>query len=351
MTTVASFTPVQSSRSIEGIACVVAGMWLFVGQDMLIKELLGAQPLWMLIFARACVSVAILVPLITCLGEKHRFFTPLWPIHFVRAALFTGGFAMFYAAFPFMGLAEVSTIFFSAPLFTAVLAALFLGERMGRHRIGALIVGFAGVLIAMAPGHGSFQWVAVLPLFCALFYAASMVLTRRVGDGESSLTMSLWTIGFSGMLIWPIGWLVNTLVPIGPEFHHLRFEFVMPEGTQLVKLALLGLVGMVGYILLNRAYQVASASLIAPFDYSYLPFAAVAAWLFWGEVPELRTLAGMTLIVGAGLYLGYRELRATRRAKVPAPVAETVFATGFPAIGEEAEDIRPRDPSGISNRA
>ncbi|NVO58077.1 DMT family transporter [Rhodobacteraceae bacterium B1Z28] len=342
MTIAASFAPVQNPRAIEGIACVVAGMWLFVGQDMLIKELLGAQPLWMLIFTRACVSVAILGPLIACLGEKHRFFTALWPIHLVRAALFTSGFAMFYAAFPFMGLAEVSTIFFSAPLFTAVLAALFLGERMGRHRIGALAVGFLGMLTAMAPGHGSFQWVALLPLLCALFYATSMVLTRRVGDGESSLTMSLWTIGFSGLLIWPIGWLVNTLVPFGPEFHHLRLEFVMPDGAQLTKLTLLGLVGMGGYILVNRAYQVASASLIAPFDYSYLPFAAVAAYLFWGEVPELRTLAGMTLIVGAGLYLGYRELQAARRAKVPAPVAETVFATGFPAIAEDTEDSPAR---------
>ena len=338
MTAMAAAALAPSSRPLEGIACVLGGAWCFVGQDLMVKGLLGAQPLWMLIFARACVSVLVLAPLIAWLGGNHRLYTPLWPIHLLRAFLLTVGFAMFYAAFPFMRLAEVSTIFFSAPLFIGVLAALFLGERMGAHRIGALVAGFAGVLIAMAPGQDSFQWVAVLPLLCALSYAASMILTRRVGDGESSLTMGLWTIGFSGLIIWPAGWLFNLLVPVGPELHHLRFEFVVPDAAQLGHLALLGLIGMTGYILLSRAYQVANASLIAPFDYTYLPFATAAAWFFWGEVPALNTLAGLALIIGAGLYIGYRELRAPERAETPAPVGESVIATGLPPIVEDTSD-------------
>lgn len=337
MTAVASVVPTQSSRPLEGIACVLAGACCFVGQDLIVKDLLGAQPLWMLIFVRAGISILVLVPLIVWLGGKHRLLTPFWPIHLLRAFLLTGGFAMFYAAFPFMPLAEVSTIFFSAPLFIGILAALFLGERMGVHRIAALVVGFAGVLLAMAPGQDSFQWVALLPLVCAMSYAASMILTRRVGDGESSLTMGLWTIGGSGFMIWPLGWLVNAVVPMGPEFHHLRFEFIVPDAVQMANLALLGVVGMTGYMLLSRAYQVANASLIAPFDYAYLPFAAAAAWFFWGEVPGLNTFAGMALIIGAGLYIGYRELRAPERAGTPAPVGETLIATGVPPVTEDSE--------------
>ena len=333
----ASIAPMSPPRSKDaaGVIFVVIGMWFFVGQDVLMKGLLSSQPLWMLIFARACVSVVILVPLIAAIGGQHRLYTPLWPIHLVRAFLFTSGFAMFYTAFPFMGLAEVSTIFFSAPLFTAMLGAVFLGETIGRHRIAALIVGFAGVLIAMAPGQSGFGWIALLPLICAVFYAISMVLTRKVGDSESSLTMGLWTIGFSGLLIWPMGWVVNSMVSVGPEFAHLRLEFLVPQGAELGQLALIGVVGMTGYILLNRAYQVASASLIAPFDYTYLPFAAVVAWLLWDEVPGSRTIAGMALIIGSGLYLGYRELLAANRTEAPAPVGETVFTTGTPVPGED----------------
>ena len=138
MTAVASVAPVQTSRPLEGIACVLGGAWCFVGQDLMVKDLLGAQPLWMLIFARACIAVLVLVPLIIWLGGKHRLYTPLWPIHLVRAFLLTGGFAMFYAAFPFMRLAQVSTIFFSAPLFIGILAALFLGERLESFEIAGM---------------------------------------------------------------------------------------------------------------------------------------------------------------------------------------------------------------------
>ncbi|MEQ8479531.1 MAG: DMT family transporter [Hoeflea sp.] len=337
MTALPAAAAPPASRAVEGIACVVTGMWFFVGQDLMVKGLMEIQPLWMLIFARACVSILVLAPLILLIGGSHRLYTPLWPIHLVRATLLTCGFAMFYAAFPFMTIAQVSTIFFSAPLFIGILAALFLGERMGVHRIAALIAGFAGVLIALAPGKDSFQWVALLPLGCAVTYAASMILTRRVGDGESSLTMGLWTIGFSGMMIWPVGWLLNELAPMGPDFHHLRFEFVIPDAAQFGQLLLLGLVGMTGFILLNRAYQVASASLIAPFDYAYLPFGTLAAWLIFDETPRINTLGGMILIIGAGLYIGFRELRAPERAESPAPVGETIIATGVPAVTEDTD--------------
>lgn len=132
-----------------------------------------------------------------------------------------------------------------------------------------------------------------------------------------------------------MGWVVNALVDMGPAFHHLRFAWVTPDPAQLKQLLAIGLVGMGGYILVNRAYQVASASLIAPFDYSYLPIGTLVAWLIWAEVPGARTVLGMGLIVGAGLYLGWRELRAARRRDAPAPVAETVFVPAAPVVAEE----------------
>jgi hypothetical protein len=88
---------------------------------------------------------------------------------------------------------------------------------------------------------------------------------------------------------------------------------------------------MLGYMLLSRAYQIAHASLIAPFDYTYLPFATAMAYLLWDEVPASNTLIGMVLIVASGIYLGYREIIAARRVVEPAPTAEAVFVPGSPA--------------------
>lgn len=329
-----------ASRALQGILCIEAAMALFVAQDVVMKALLVSYPVWPLLFARSVVAVLVLVPAIAIIGGPHRLRTPLWPLHLARACLFAAGFSMFYAAFPFMGLAEVSTIFFSAPLFTALLAALFLGERIGAHRAAALAVGFAGVVIAMNPMGGQFSWVALLPSACALTYAGSQIIARRIGERESTLTVGLYTLFFSGVLIVPMGWLVAQIVPLAPETQHLRWG--LPEGvwSDLPRLAGLGAIGMVAYMLASRAYQVAPASLVAPFDYTYLPIAALVAWAIWGEIPSAATLTGMTLIIGAGLHIGWRELRAARRDDSVPVIAEATFAPGSPLPPHMPEEER-----------
>lgn len=295
-------------RTAQGIACVLAGMILFVGQDVLMKDMLTQYPVWMLIFVRSIVALITLLPLVLWLGAPHRIFTPLWPWYLARAMLFASGFAMFYSAFPFMGLAEVTTLFFSAPLMTAALSTLFLHEKIGLHRAAALLVGFSGVVIAMNPAGVSFGWIAILPLLCALTYAISQTIVRKIGEQDTSLTIGLYTISFSGVLIVPMGYAVSQMIVITPELSHLRMGWPLPQAEGVAMLALLGSIGTVAYTLVSRAYQIANASVIAPFDYSYLPLAAALGFLLWGEVPPYTTFAGMVLIVASGLYTAYREL-------------------------------------------
>ncbi|MEM8812739.1 MAG: DMT family transporter [Pseudomonadota bacterium] len=330
MTDTSATSAKAPSKAIEGIICVEIGMLLFVAQDGIMKVLLGPFPVWILIFSRAVVAILVLVPIILWLGKPHRLLTPLWQWHLARAALFTFGFTLFYTAFPFMGLAEVTTIFFSAPLFTAALAAFWLGEYIGPHRIGALVVGFVGVLIAMNPTSDAFQWVAILPVICAVTYAISQIIVRHIGEQETTLTVGLYTIALSGMLIGPLGWAANQMFSMGPDFHHMRWEFPALSGTDLIWLGTLGTVGMAAYLMLSRAYQVANASLVAPFDYTYLPFATLMAYVIWREVPGLTTIIGMVLIVGSGLYLAYREIVNARRRDLPLVTAESTFAPGNP---------------------
>lgn len=317
------------SRAAAGISCVVIGMMLFVAQDGLMKTLLGPVSLWLLMAARGVAAIVVFVPAILVLRGPHRLLTPLWPIHLARAVLFCWGFSLFYAAFPLMGLAEITTIFFAAPLIVAVMAAFWLGETVGPHRIGALLVGFAGVVIAMNPTGDNFRWAAILPLLCAVFYAAGQILARKIGDRETSLTMGLYTVAFSGILIVPTGWALNQLIEFDTEFDHLRFGLTAPA-EMIGMIVVLGLVGLAGYTLLSRAYQIASASVVAPFDYTYLPMATLMAWIIWNEAPTTGTLTGMSLIVASGLYIGYREMRQARDPGEPAPVAEAVFAPGNP---------------------
>ncbi|WP_297779248.1 DMT family transporter [uncultured Roseovarius sp.] len=330
MATLSAHPTPAPSRALQGILCVEIAMLLFVGQDAMMKTLLTLYPVWLLIFVRSIVTLLVMTPLILILGAPHRLLTPLWPLHLLRAFLFATGFSMFYAAFPFMGLAEVSTIFFSAPLITALFASVFLRETIGPHRCAALVVGFIGVLIAMNPAGENFSWVAILPLLCAVTYAISQIIARQIGDRESTLTVGLYTLTFAGLLILPMGWLVNQVIEITPATHHLRWELPPEAFGDLPRLALLGVIGMAAYSLVSRAYQIANASLVAPFDYTYLPFAAILAYVLWDEVPALNVLAGMMLIIASGLYLGWRELRAARHSDEVPVTAEAIFAPGSP---------------------
>jgi drug/metabolite transporter (DMT)-like permease len=320
------------SRTLQGIVCVIAGMVLFVGQDLLMKGMLTTYPVWMLIFVRSVVALLTLLPLVLWLGAPHRIYTPLWPWYLARAVLFAGGFAMFYAAFPFMGLAEVTTLFFAAPLMTATLAAVFLQEKIGIHRVLALLVGFAGVVIAVNPTGGNFGWISILPVMTALTYAISQTIVRKIGEQDTSLVIGLYTISLSGVVIIPIGFAVTQVIEITPDLIHLRMSWPVPALDGLGMLALLGGIGTVAYTLVSRAYQIASASVIAPFDYSYLPLAALFGYLVWGEVPHFTTFVGMVLIVSSGMYTAYRELRIEREANDNPPTAQTVFTPGAPAV-------------------
>jgi drug/metabolite transporter (DMT)-like permease len=330
-------TPV--SRTSQGITAIMLGMTLFVFQDAMMKSLLVDFPIWPLLLVRAVICSLVMVPLILYLGPPHRILTPLWPLHVTRALLFAFGFSLYYAAFPFMTLAAVTTIFFAAPLITAVFASVFLKEHIGIHRISALVLGFIGVIIAMKPGADSFQWVSVLPLICACSYAASQMLARRIGDRDTAMVAGAYTIILAGLIVLPLGWSLNVLFDIGAQAAHLRWSWDAFSFAMLPWLVLLGALGMVAWTLLSRAYQIADVGAVAPFEYAYLPMAAVLGYVAFDEVPAWNTLAGMALIIVSGIYIAYREIVNARRSIMP--TAEASFAPGNPGIVPEAHEIDP----------
>lgn len=318
------------NRTPQGIVCMLIGMTLFAAQDAMMKDLLGSYSVWQLIATRSIVTLIILVPVILYLGGEHRLYSPFWRVHVIRAAFFAFGFSMFYAGFPYMSLASLVTIFFAAPLITATMAAVFLGETIGTHRRAALLVGLVGVVIAMKPGSDTFQWVSLLPLVCAISYAVNQMLVRHIGERDSTLTIGLYTICFAGVFVVPLGWMMNAVFGIGAVAPHLAFKWAITSPESVAILAILGVIGMVAYILLSRAYQIADVGAIAPFEYGYLPIAATLGYFAWGEIPTWHTLTGMVLIIAGGIYLGHRELKHARRARTPAPTAESPFVPGHP---------------------
>jgi len=305
----------SSTRAVVGIAAICGGTFAFTLQDVLMKILLGDYSLWVLIAVRMIVSIGLLSILIACLDDRHRFRTPNFGIHLIRGFIMAICFIAFYAALPLLELATIATITYSFPLFTAVLAAVFLRETVGWRRSLALVVGFAGVVIAIRPGSDVFDPVTLLPLITAVTYAVTLIMLRRMGESESTYTVALHTsITFCSFILLQ-GYVLGLILGEVPGYEHLNWDWRLPPIEDAPILMLLGLCGVTGITLISKAYQIGPASFMAPFDYVYLAWSAMFGFLIWRVLPDTYTMVGMMLIVGAGIYIGHRELKLLRRMK------------------------------------
>lgn len=198
---------------------------------------------------------------------------------------------LFYVAFAVLPMALATTLTFTQALFLTLLAAIVLGERIGPRRIGATLVGFLGVVVAVRPG-----WIALDPnmfsaLACALAAALTMLVTRQLGRTDSRLTIMCYVSMFSTLyLIGPAVW---TWQPVAP--------------AQFGWLLVLGLSATLGQFLMVGAFVIGEASALAPVDYVRLVFAAIGGYLVFGEIPDVWTWAGSAIIIASALYLAYRE--------------------------------------------
>jgi drug/metabolite transporter (DMT)-like permease len=165
------------------------------------------------------------------------------------------------------------------------------------------------------------------------------MLARRIGDRDTAMVAGAYTIILAGLIVLPLGWSLNVLFDIGAQAAHLRWSWDAFSFAMLPWLVLLGALGMVAWTLLSRAYQIADVGAVAPFEYAYLPMAAVLGYVAFDEVPAWNTLAGMALIIVSGIYIAYREIVNARRSIMP--TAEASFAPGNPGIVPEAHEIDP----------
>ncbi|MCZ7655836.1 MAG: DMT family transporter [Rhodocyclaceae bacterium] len=191
------------------------------------------------------------------------------------------------------------SVLFLAPLLVTLLAGPILGERVDASRWAVVFIGFAGVLLIARPGGALNPEGVVWALGGAICYALYQVLTRRLSHAEHPLTLLFYTA------------LVGTAV-MSLTLPWFWFEFA-PSPLQWLKIASLGFYGGVGHFILIRAFRLAPASVLTPFGYTQLVWAALLGWLVFGHVPDTLSASGMGLIAACGLWLALGERRGRRR--------------------------------------
>ena len=298
---------------VSGIYGKILAIALFSTMDAMVKALGARYPTLQITFFRSLIAVLPLLWLIQTAGGWGTLASRQPRLQLLRVAVsFLSLFGFFYL-FPLMPLAELYAISFAAPFFMTALALPLLGERVGWRRWSAVGVGFAGVLVIVQPGSAAFHPLSLAVLAVTFCYALSMIWVRRLSRTDSDQTtltyFSVAAIGLSGLII-----LVNELGgrPLGRLW-------IWPTMADWVWLIAIGLTGGFGQILMTRAWRLAPAAVLAPFDYVAIVFALGYGWLFWREVPTPWLWLGLPLIIGSGLYILHRErVRAAWERRLPA---------------------------------
>ena len=210
--------------------------------------------------------------------------------HLLRNSIhFASQFGWFYAI-AHIPIAEVFAIEFTTPIWTALLAVLFLGERLNPARIGAVVLGFTGVLIILRPGATVIDSASLAALAAAFGYALTYAYTKNLVITDRPLTILLWMNAVQlplGLAITGAGWVWPT-APLWP--------WVM----------VIGIVGLTSHYCLSRALAYGDATVVVPIDFARLPLAAVVAWMLYGETVNLYVFVGAAIIF-AGVWLNLRR--------------------------------------------
>lgn len=259
----------------------VLGQRLHVAEILLIRQ----------VFMAAIVAPTILTGLPASLHTKRPW------LHVLRVACAATAMFCGFTAVIHMPLADATAIGFSKTFFVTVLAIVFLGETVGRHRWAATVIGFAGVVIVAEPGQtGGLNPYAILAVIGALGASGVMILLRKLSQVDRPVTILTYQAVFVGILMAPLA-IWNWLAPT-------PFEWLL--------LALTGAVSWAGQMCNIRAFRAGEASAIAAFEYVRLVYATLIGFVLFADVPGLSTLAGSALIVGAALYTALRERRLGR---------------------------------------
>ncbi len=300
----------MKNNNPKGIILILIGMLIFSIQDSIMKYIYNSVSLYEIYIIRTLVSFSIIL-LFLKLTKKPIIFKTHYPfLTFCRVILFFFGFSSFYISLTIMPLVTATALFFITPFLITIFAKFFLKDQIGLRRWSAVIIGFIGVYIILNPNFDNFNYLKLTPILCAFCYSLSMIIIKKTSDKDDVYQqMFQFYIGaliISGTFYFLIGdGQYNTIN--NPAAQFIFREWFSNLEFSLIYLIILGFTASVGFLLLFSAYRIASPAVVSPFEYSILVWSSLSGWFFFDEIPGIRTIFGIILIVCGGIYIFIRE--------------------------------------------
>jgi drug/metabolite transporter (DMT)-like permease len=297
-------------RQLTGVAFMCVGIFAFTFQDLIIKGISGTYPAHEIVFFRSLLALPFTLLIAHFEIGLANLRTPRWRAHMLRGTVFFLAYTSYYLGIAALPLAMAVAISFAAPLFITALAGPLLGEKVGRIRWFAVMLGFLGVLVVMRDGLGMLEWAVVLPAVSALFYALGQLHGRHIGATESAATMSVYV----NVVFFVFSGVAGLIIGDGSfaQWSHPSLAFLLrawtwPTWPDLFLMLGCGLAATIGIYCLGQGYRMAEANLAAIFEYTALPWAILWGFLFFSQLPDFPTIAGVALVVVAGVVIAFRE--------------------------------------------
>lgn len=288
-----------SHRPVLAVLLKLAAIFLFTTMAAVVKAVSDEVPPGEAVFFRSFFAIPVIVAWLAMRGDLRYGLVAKRPMgHVWRGVLGTTAMGLTFAGLGMLPLPEVTAIGYATPIFTVILAALMLGERIRLVRISAVVLGLVGVMIMLWPRLGSgadfsdtATLGAVLILLATMARGLVQIHIRQLVQTEHTAAIVFWfsmTASGLSLLTLPFGW-------------------VVPEPGTLALLVMAGLVGGVAQILVTSAFRFAPASVLAPLDYSSMLFAILIGYVWFGELPTWVMLAGAVLVIAGNVLVIWRE--------------------------------------------
>lgn len=315
-----------TNKNILGVGSLVLAILIFSLQDIAVKWMGGSYPILEIVIFRGLIAMPITLLFFRLEGQRGLPTTQQPQLEYVRGLFLFLSYTTYFMGLAALPLAEIAAIRFSAPLMITALSVLLLGETVRPSRWVALGVGFIGVLIIVKPGSANFNIGSVFILLSTLFYALSAMLTRRLQTTDSSATMAYYSSLFylmAAFILAPLAIAVGPTPSAPPSIAFLFHAWAVPTLLDLIVMSGLGLVWAGGMYFMARAYSLALASVVAPFEYVTLPINTLWGFVLWHQFPTMATWVGAGLTVFSGLYILYQDQK--ERSEKVEQTREKVF--------------------------
>lgn len=272
---------------LRAVVLMLVAIGFFTALDSIMKHLSASLPVMLVVWVRYLLQALFFASFIPFLGARAILATSNLPLQILRGLLLSVAGILVILSLRYMSLTQTYAVSVSAPLMGTALAVPLLGERPTRRQWWAILGGFVGVVIALAPSPSSLDIVLLLPLAMALANAAYQLATRFSGKRDGALALSFY-VGLFGAC-WTGLALPWNLAPL--------------SWSAIGWFLAAGVTGSVGQLLMIQAYRLAPMVIVSPMVYSAILWAIVVGWFAFGETPTVASLAGGAIVAVSGIVL------------------------------------------------